>query len=303
LIARNAVSASTVNAVYAQQRGWLAPLSSSTPLFLVNGNHEQAARALLDGTPESPAVLAGLARNAFFALPAPDAYYSGDAEVIDGIGLLRDYYAWTWGDALFIVLDPYWHSPTLVDNEPGGGGGQGRRGRDLWDVTIGDAQYAWLTRTLEASRARYIFVLTHHVMGTGRGGVEAADGFEWGGADRAGRASFAMHRPSWPLPIHALLAKYGVTIVFQGHDHLYARQEKDGIIYQTVPSPGDDTYTAFNRDAYRSGETAANSGHLRVSVSPDNTRVDYVRSWLPGQGGVERGDGDVSHTYVVLPRR
>ena len=138
----------------------------------MNGNHEQAARALLDGTPESPAVLAGLARNAFFALPAPDAYYSGDAEVIDGIGLLRDYYAWTWGDALFIVLDPYWHSPTLVDNEPGGGGGQGRRGRDLWDVTIGDAQYAWLTRTLEASRARYIFVLTHHVMGTGRGGVE-----------------------------------------------------------------------------------------------------------------------------------
>jgi len=23
-------------------------------------------------------------------------------------GLLQDYYAWTWGDALFVVLDTYW---------------------------------------------------------------------------------------------------------------------------------------------------------------------------------------------------
>ena len=105
------------------------------------------------------------------------------------------------------------------------------------------------------------------------------------------------------MPIHQLLVANHVTIFFQGHDHLFARQELDGVVYQSLPNPADDTYTAFNRDAYRSGETAANSGHLRVSVSPDNTRVDYVRSWLPGQGGVERGDGDVSHTYVVLPRR
>lgn len=303
LIARGAVSAEAVNAVYADQRAWLAPLSSSTPLFLVNGNHEQAARVLLDGTPLSPAVLAGRARTAFFPLPAPDAFYSGDAEAVEHVGLLRDYYAWTWGDALFVVLDPYWHSPTLVDSEPGGGGGQGRRARDLWDITIGDAQYTWLTRTLEASRARYIFVFVHHVMGTGRGGVEVAGGFEWGGGNGTGRASFKARRPTWPLPIHALLAKHGVTIVFQGHDHLYARQEKDGVIYQTVPNPADDTYTAFNRDAYRSGGVATNAGHLRVSVAPDNTRVDYVRSWLPGDSGPERGDGDVSHTYVVQPRR
>ncbi len=33
------------------------------------------------------------------------------------------------------------------------------------------------------------------------------------------------------------MVKTGVTIFFQGHEHLLARQEKDGVIYQEVPNP------------------------------------------------------------------
>ena len=32
-----------------------------------------------------------------------------------------------------------------------------------------------------------------------------------------------------------------IPIFFQGHDHLYVRQELHGLIYQEVPNPGDPT--------------------------------------------------------------
>lgn len=108
------VNADSVGALYLRQRQWLAAVGA--PVFLVNGNHEQAALANLDGTPNNVAVWAQTARNRYFPQPARDAFYSGDTEPVEHIGLLRDYYAFTWGDALFVVIDPYWHSPEAVDN-------------------------------------------------------------------------------------------------------------------------------------------------------------------------------------------
>jgi hypothetical protein len=119
LIERKMLSQAAVERVYAYQRGFLGLVGCRSALFLVNGNHEQAARCNLDGTPTSAAVLAGRARTQFFPLPAPGAFYGGDAEQVEHVGLLRDYYSWTWGDALFVVIDPYWHSAVPVDNEAG----------------------------------------------------------------------------------------------------------------------------------------------------------------------------------------
>lgn len=305
LIARGALSREAVDQVYVDQRRYVGVVGSSSPLFLVNGNHEQAARTLLDGTPDSPAVLAGTARTRYYPLPALDAFYSGDAEKVPFVGLPRDYYAWTWGDALFVVIDPYWHSPVQVDSGPGAKGGKdpdGKKNRDMWGITIGDAQYQWLRKTLEQSKATYKFVFAHHVMGTGRGGVEEAGLYEWGGNDPAGATTFAAKRPTWELPIHRLMAKTGVTIFFQGHDHLFARQELDGVVYQETPNPADPTYTAFNRDAYRSGTVLPDSGHLRVTVSPANVRVDYVRSYLAKDETATRRNGAVAFSYTVKPR-
>jgi len=304
LIERNQLSQPAVDRVYAHQRSFLGLVGCSSPLFLVNGNHEQAARYLLDGTPDSAAALAGRARTRFFPLPAPDTFHQGDAEVVESVGLLRDYYSWTWGDALFVVLDPYGHSPVPVDNKAGPGsrddrqqGGKGQR--DLWDITIGEAQYRWLTNVLTQSDARFKFVFAHHVLGTGRGGIEMAGLYEWGGKDRRGTRLFEQKRPGWELPIHDLMVKTGVTIFFQGHDHLFARQELDGIVYQSVPNPADDTYQAFNADAYRTGDVLPNSGHLRVTVSPRNVNVDYVRAFLPQDETEDGENGNVAFSYTV----
>lgn len=331
LIAGKTLSPPAVDQVYAFQRPFVGRMAGSTALFLVNGNHEEAGRVLLDGSAASAPVLAAIARNRFYPLPAPDAFYTGNAEPVEHVGLPRDYYAFTWGDALFVVIDFYWHSQIQVDGVPGGqgggggaraGGGGGRAGaggrgggaggnasraaaggnRDLWQVTLGDAQYAWFKETLETSRAKFKFVFVHHVMGTGRGGVEVADFYEWGGKDRRGVSQFKERRPTWELPIHQLMVKAGVTVLFQGHDHLFARQEKDGIIYQETPNPADDTYTVFNKDAYLSGDILPNSGYLRVTVSGEGARVDYVRAYLPKDEAAERKDGEVAFSYTVKPR-
>ena len=266
------VNNDTVKALYINQRQWLGIVGS--PIFLVNGNHEQASMVNLDGTQNNVAVWAQTARNVYYPQPAPDNFYSGDPEIVQSIGLLRDYYAWTWGDALFVVIDPYWHSPVTVDNAFTANRNE-KKNRDLWKVTLGEAQYQWFKTTLETSMAKYKFVFSHHVLGTGRGGIEEASSFEWG--DSEGLAS---QRPGWEKTIQQLMADNHVTIFFQGHDHIFVKQELEGVVYQTLPEPADPNYSLFNADSYQSGIKLSNSGHLRVTVSPIGVTVDYIRSFI-----------------------
>jgi hypothetical protein len=161
-----------------------------------------------------------------------------------------------------------------VDNQFGADRDDKKK-RDLWSVTLGEAQYQWLKQTLETSTARYKFVFTHHVNGTGRGGIELANTYEWGDAAR-----YAIDRPGWDKTIHQLMVDNGVTIFFQGHDHIFARQELDGVIYQTLPEPANPNYTYENNNAYQSGDIFPNSGHVRVTVSAGGVKVDYIRSYL-----------------------
>jgi hypothetical protein len=289
------MNAAAVDNVYLKQVPYLGLVGNSSAIFLVNGNHEQAARCNLDGTANSVAVLAQNTRNKYFPQPAPDDFYTGDEEKVEHVGLLRDYYAWTWGDALFVVIDPYWHSLKPVDNVFGGG----EKNRDLWNVTLGDAQYKWFKKTLEESKAKFKFVFTHHVSGTGRGGIEQAGLYEWGGCDKRGESEFAQKRPGWDLPLHQLMVKNKVTIFFQGHDHIFAKQEKDGVIYQTLPDPANPLYEFANKEAYQSGDVFPGSGRVRVSVGPDKVRVEYVRSYLPKDATKEHPDGEIAFSYEI----
>ena len=311
LIDKGQANQANVEKIYSTHRNWLSIAGNSVPIFLVNGNHEQAAAYLLDGTTTNPAILAGNARLKYYPLPAPNTFYSGDQTKVEGIGLLRDYYAWEWGDALFVSLDPYWHSKNAVDNVAGvsadeaatggkgGGKGGGTKATNLWTVGIGDEQYAWLKQTLEKSTAKYKFVFAHHVLGTGRGGVEVSTNYEWGGQDPKGISTFAKERPNWSLPIHDLMVKNGVSIFFQGHDHIFVHQERDGLVYQSMPNPADDTFSMFNEAAYKTGTKAPNSGHVRVTVNPTEAKVEY---FLAARSiDTSRKNLEIAHTYTVKP--
>jgi hypothetical protein len=198
------------------------------------------------------------------------------------------------------VLDPYRF--TLPSPE----GDLGRGISDNWNRTLGDAQYQWLKKTLETSRAKWKFVFIHQLVGgldsNGRGGAEAARYFEWGGRNLDGSDGFAANRPGWAMPIHPLLVQNKVNIVFHGHDHLFVKQELDGIVYQAVPQPSAARYDSVGSAreyGYVSGDVLPSSGHLRITVSPSNVMVEYVRAYLPKDENAQRKNGQVDYTYLI----
>ncbi len=276
---------------YMAQRYYFSQIGA--PLFLTLGNHDGETVREQDGTADSKAVWSCAMRKKYFPCPEPGAFYTGNAVPHPLAGTLQDYYAWTWGDALFIVLDPFWYTPRQ------------RRDEDNWVRTLGKEQYDWLTRTLAGSTAKYKFVFIHHLVGgldkDARGGTEAAPFYEWGGKNADGTDGFAAHRPGWALPIHALLLKYHVAAVFHGHDHFFDKQTLDGIVYQEVPQPSWEGRFDTERIAeygYKSGDILSSSGHLRIAVSPQGAVVSYLRAALPDAGQ----NGAVAYTYTLPPR-
>lgn len=256
---------------YLDQRRYFDMLG--VPVHLVIGNHDGECGRYLDGTTNNLAVWSRSMRMKYFPeLLAPDG---------------RNYYAWETNNALFIALDPFWFSP------------RSWRGDDNWFRTLGKEQYDWLKHTLETSQAKFKCVFIHHLVGgadrQGRGGAEVASLYEWGGKNADGSDGFAAHRPGWAMPIHQLLVKHRVTAVFHGHDHLYVKQDLDGIVYQEVPQPGDPKGSTRSAAAYgyTSGVILPSSGYLRVTVSAGEARVDYIRP---------TSDEAVRHSYVMKAR-
>lgn len=269
-------------------------LCHSVPLFIALGNHEGEAGWNLNGTSENIAVWGTQERKKYFLNPAPDgSFYSGDVTNHNFVGLRENYYAWQWGDALYIVLDPYWYTNPKPTATTG------------WRWTLGPAQYNWLKNTLANSTAKFKFVFSHQLVGgnpEGRGGIEYADYYEWGGNNSDGSPGFAANRPGWDMPIKDLLTQHQVNIFFHGHDHFFGKQEKDCLIYQETPQP---SHPNFNPSSYPTdygyiqGQILPNSGHIRVTVSPDGVLVEYVRAYLPATENPTRHNKDISASYFI----
>lgn len=333
-------------AQYDAQRYYFSGIAHSVPLFMVLGNHDgekgTSGKSADDIGPWSFAQ-----RTSRFPPPSTGAgplgsqggdgtFYTGSTAMKDGVG--SHYYAFEWGDALFIVLDPYWSTTDRIRGGGGGnrGAGGGERGGGVgsggqggprsndeplkptdssWTSTLGRTQYDWLTRTLEGTKAKYRFVFIHHLVGgmggaESRGGVESSPYFEWGGKNADGTPGFAQHRAGWTMPIHDLLVKHNVSAVFHGHDHLYVNSQRDGVVYQCVPQPGNprgNTRTALQY-GYTSGTLHASPGHVRVRVAADQATVEFVRTALEGpddaRSRTPRGsgaNGAVIHQYSIMP--
>jgi predicted phosphodiesterase len=288
-----------VNKYYIEQRNLLYRnfwdnVCNSIPLYIVIGNHEGELGWLNTQKADDQFNLTNAIRRKYYPNPQPDGFYTGNDLNDLYLGKRENYYAWNWGDALFVVIDPYEYSPT--------------KPLEAWGFTTGKTQYDWFRNTLESSKAKYKFVFAHQIVGgdnLGRGGCERVYFAEMGGKNSDGTWGFDTKRPGWGKPIHQLLVENGVQIYFHGHDHIYAEQQKDGVVYLEVPQPSIPQYTvAANAAAYGyvTGTILPCSGHINVTVKPDSAKVDYIGGYHvdnPGQGQV---NGTVRRSFSVKPK-
>jgi hypothetical protein len=163
-------------------------------------------------------------------------------------------------------------------------------------------------------------VFAHHVNGDGRGAATLITEQEWGGA-----SGFEANRPNWEEPIHQLMVDNGVTIFFQGHDHIFSREVIDGVVYQSTPNPADHSYWAYNCTSYSLDSTSfpvdsdygvldvsqnamlPSSGFINVTVNADDVQVDYIRTYRDidlqtnpnGHFNDDAANGETAFSYTI----
>lgn len=299
-----------MDALHKDYRQYLGQICHSIPFYVCLGNHEgendyylnpngiyTTATNPLPAAPNGIGVWGTLWRKFYYPNPYPNNFYTGNTlSESYGINTPENYYSWTWGDALFVVLDVY-----RTEIAPGSTPADPAKPTN-WDWTLGRVQYDWMRSVLENSTATHKFVFAHHTRGQGRGGIGTATQFEWGGID-GNQNKFNQYRPGWGKPIHQVFADTGVDIFFQGHDHLFAKEQLDGVVYQEVPMPSDITYTigyTANASAYPNGNAMDGTGHIRVSVTPSCVTVDYVKAFIPGTtGSAGHNNREVAFSYSI----
>ncbi len=185
--------------------------------------------------------------------PAPGNHDATDALAAriyeQEIGPLH--YAFTWGNSRFIALDS------------NSGGTDHHR--------IDPEQRAWLEKELAVASgtARHVFVFLHEPLYP----IAVATPPLFHGHVGSSLDKYPQERDA----LHALFVKYGVRTVFAGHEHLYSRQEKDGITYFIVGGAGGEVYKEL-------GEAGGGFDHyLMVTVEGDTVTYQVKRPapWTP----------------------
>lgn len=298
-------------------RSAFAPLLSATPVFVVLGNHEGEA-GFYQRHPDGAARTAHLqrwgtvARKRYCLNPLPDTYPEGgedegwrcpdDDDSVGGghdgnCSPLQNYYAWSWGDALFVVLDVHRHT------NPGGGT---PRAPEEW--TLGAAQLRWLERTLTGTSAAWKFVIAHHLVG----------GYAWDlrGSRRDtdyvyGRGGARYARVGEQARVTDLMLRHGARFFLYGHDHVFAHQQAEGLHFVCCGRP-----TFLQPDWWRTpgwheayGDVGARNphdfhgaiGYTRLSVAPTRVQVEYVRSGTDATlcENTSVAEGEVTHAFAV----
>jgi hypothetical protein len=131
----------------------------------------------------------------------------------------------------------------------------------------GSAQYAWLKDDLAASQKKWKFIVLHEP-GWSAGGGHA-------------------NNPTVQNDIQPLAERYGVAIVFAGHNHYYARAVVNGIQHLTVGGGGAPLYTPSSSAAH---VVAARSAYSFAEI---------VISGGALTGTVEEADGSNIETFAI----
>ncbi len=254
---------------YRITRDFYSRISRRIPVFFVPGNHEAEAPFNDKQQSHSPE-LARIAREARMKfIPNPES-----GTYPEGAGEYENYFAWEWGDALCVAIDPFSYTtefPLLPEQ---------------W--TLGEKQLAWLEATLKNSGARWKFVFCHQFVGGKPGYLNWGHIYGKGGVNAVG---FGQQEK-----IHELMKKYGARVYFYGHDHVYADGVKDGIHYTTCGSSSSPIWWVPNADFRENYENdfIVKPGFVRVDVGPAEVRVAFIET--SPEAGV---NGRIAAAYTI----
>ncbi len=248
--------------VYMNFREHFQPVARIAPFFCAIGNHE--GEGWIDeyfGLSRQLAEISRAARRKFVPNPDADTYPQGGSPD-------KNYFAWSWGDALFIVVDPHSYSSTRPQKP------------ESW--TLGKEQLAWLETVLAASDHKWKILFQHHLVG-GSPLPAAMYGTE-NPYNNYGRGGAAFAHVGEQAAIHGLMKRHGGSIIFKGHDHVFADEVKDGIRYTTCPRffgdgkrPPRWSRIPGGEDLYPGGYDHA-VGYVRVEVAPETLEVQCISS-------------------------
>jgi predicted phosphodiesterase len=297
-------------------RTQFAPLLASLPSYLVIGNHEGEAgyyqKFNHGGTVNYYQRWGTIARKRFFLNPLPSTYPEGGENqgwsgarhsratggASDGnCTPLQNYFAWTWGDATFVVLDV--HRYTNIG---------GALPDDPRQWTLGETQLAWLQQTLNSSRARWKFVLAHHLVG--------GWGYDLTGQTRITDYSYARGgaryaRVGQQARITDTMKRTNARFFLYGHDHIFAHQQAEGIHFICCGRPTHLDSNWWVTPGWLEAYGRANArnphhfygaiGYTRLSISPDCVEVQYVRTGTDSKhtGNVTTPIGKPVYTYAT----
>lgn len=222
-------SQSESNLRYALLRESYAPVLANKPAFFALGNHDGEV-GFLDSKLRNHGLYlprwGTISRKRYVLNPRPDTYPEGGEDegwsgpendpasggADDGnCSPLENYFAWSWGDALFIVLDPCRYTA--------------ERGVSPESWTLGEKQMQWLEATLAQSKSRHKFVIAHHLVGGARWNAAT----DKPGAYGRGGAEFS-HLGEQGT-IHQLMRAYDARFFLYGHDHIFRVSARDKIQY------------------------------------------------------------------------
>ena len=294
-------------------------LLESTPSFLVLGNHEGEAGYYRDFRGDEndrdpvPLLRWGTAaRKDYFLNPTATTYPEGgenhgwvdDGPKTDRVELLaanssplENYYAWTWGDALFVVLDVQRYT-RLGETTP----------TDVEQWTLGPDQMGWLEQTLVGSSAKWKIIVAHHVLGGYKFDLQ---GYDYDLTYVYGRGGAHYANVGEQAQITRLMKKYGAQFFLYGHDHVFAHQQTEGIHFiccgRTTFLQDEWWHTPGWIEAYGSATARDPNdfygalGYVRLTVAPGSVRIEYIRT-AQDRNGVENVDtpiGQVAYCFEL----
>ncbi len=296
-------------------RDFMAPMLADVPSFLVLGNHEGEAGYYRDQGRTGSVFLqrwGTIERKRHYLNPLSTTYAEGgenqnwkgnDKSGATGgadegnCSPLQNYFAWTWGDALFVVLDvhrytnPGKSTPTVPEE---------------W--TLGRAQLRWLEQVLKKSDARWKFVVAHHVVGGSKWDANCKDA-DTGYAYGRGGAQYA--RVGEQAKITSLMKQYGSQFFLYGHDHIFAHQQAEGIHFVCCGRPtrvpnrwiGQPGFVEAYGDhrARDPHDFIMDVGYTRLTVGPDKVVFEYIKTGMDPKGAenIKANVGDVVHRFEV----